>query len=107
MKYIPEDKAKALSRIREVGVRLTSQELNISMQTLYKWQREPQGEVQDTFAIKAEIPREELRQLIQNEKSLETTLNRLERENAALRDENAALRQTIAQLKSALVALLR
>lgn len=106
MKYKPDDKSKALSRIAEVGVRQTSQEMNISMQTLYKWQREPQAEAQDTLPLKMEMPGEELRQLILNEKSLETTLNRLEKENVSLRDENAALRQTIAQLKNALIALL-
>ena len=40
MKYTMEKKAEALARMAEIGVQKTSEEMNISVQTLYKWRNE-------------------------------------------------------------------
>lgn len=106
MKYKPEKKAEALSRIAQIGVPETSKELGISLQTLYKWRNESQGGAEIPSA-QPEIDDQELRKILQNDQMLEAAVKRLETENASLRAENAELRQTAGQLKRALLAILK
>jgi transposase-like protein len=102
-KYDAEKKAMAVARMAEIGVQKTSEELNISAQTLYKWRNEEKGGI---AAILADVGRDDLRQLIANDKILEEKVSRLEGDNESLRDENKALRDKYAQLKKAVIALI-
>lgn len=56
VRYTAEQKAQALESIKNIGVPKTSEELNISKQTLYKWNAE-EKENQPLAVSKARKPR--------------------------------------------------
>lgn len=104
MKYSQDRKAEALARISEIGVMKTSEEMHISVQTLYKWRNEagsPEALPEQTNTVA-----EELKQTIINDCFLEKKVATLEDENAALREENKELRKKTEQLRRAIITLL-
>lgn len=110
MKYSPEKKAAAVARMSEIGVQKTSEEMNISVQTLYKWRNEEGAPAADALKAprksKTVADTDDLKQLIVNDKFLEKKITALEAENAALRDENKELRLANEKMKKAIIALL-
>ena len=102
MKYTMEKKAEAMARMAAVGVQKTSEEMNISVQTLYKWR----NEARDASAGQPNVDADALRQFIQNEEMQAAAIKRLEDESAKLREENAKLRQENARLKIAVKAFI-
>lgn len=97
MKRYGEDiKAQALASIKAVGVKKTSEEMGLSIQTLYKWRNE--GKKPSGSKGKQEGKTGDLLQLLKEDHSLEKKIQQLE-------DENANLRKTLAQMKKAFVAM--
>lgn len=103
MKYTMDKKAEAMARMAAIGVQKTSEEMNISVQTLYKWRNESKGA---SFAGQSNVDVDALRQLIQNEEMQAAALKRLEGEAEKLRDENGKLRQENARLRIAIKAFI-
>lgn len=104
MKYNQDKKAAALARIAEIGVKNTSEELGISVPTLYKWRNEGGGVSSESAQGSAMT--EELRQVLINDQFLESKVKQLEDQNSALRDENRKLREKAAHMKKAIMALM-
>ena len=101
MKYTVEKKAEALARMTEIGVQKTSERMNISVQTLYKWRNEGKDGVD---AGPPNVDSDSLRQLIQNGEMHAATVKRLENEAERVREENTKLRQENARLRIAIKA---
>ena len=101
MKYTMEKKAEALARMAEIGVQKTSEMMDISVQTLYKWRNEGKD---DSDAGQPNVDTDSLRQFIQNGEMQAAAVSRLEGEVDRMREENAKLRQENARLKIALKA---
>lgn len=95
VKYSDEKKQEALQMIKEKGVKATHENMNISMQTLYKW-RNGDAEAPTPKAKKAKIPNDEMAKLINESEYLEAKVSSLEEEIKALREKNAALRKALA-----------
>ncbi|MCL2811841.1 MAG: hypothetical protein FWD25_08130 [Clostridia bacterium] len=103
MKYTMDKKAEAMARMAAIGVQKTSEEMNISVQTLYKWR----NEAKDASSVGLpNVDSEALRQLIENEEMQAAAIKRLEGDAERLRDENAKLRQENARLKIAIKAFI-
>ncbi len=100
-KYAPEKKEAAMTRMAEVGVAKTSEELGISVPTLYKWRNET-GDKADSSALSQEA----LQEVLGSDPYLEKKLRQVEAENAALREENLELRQRLAKMKTAMISLI-
>ena len=103
MKYTTEKKADAMARMAAIGVAKTSEEMNISVQTLYKWRNEAK---EGSGAAQPNVDADALRQFIQNEEMQAAAIKRLEGEADKLRDENTKLRQENARLKIAVKAFI-
>ena len=103
MKYTIEKKAEAMARMAAIGVAKTSEEMNISVQTLYKWRNEAK---EGAGAGQPNVDADALRQLIENEEMQAAAIKRLEGEAERLREENARLRQESARLKIAIKAFI-
>jgi transposase-like protein len=103
-KYTPAKKAEALVRMSEIGVQKTSEELNISVQTLYKWRNEDQNG--SARVAQAGLDADALLQVIQNEELHATAVKRLEDEAARLKEENSKLRQENGRLRVAVKAFI-
>jgi len=98
-----EKKAEALACIAEIGVQKTSEEMKISVQTLYKWR----NEVRDgADSAQPNMDTDAMRQFIQDGEMQAASIKRLEDESAKLREENAKLRQENARLKIAIKAFI-
>ncbi len=113
VRYTAEQKAQALESIKSIGVTKASEELNISKQTLYKWNTEAKADQppaasktrkpRKKLAAKAEksegkmklVDQSELQALLSNDDLLEK-INQLENENRSLRTTNVKLKQMIA-----------
>ena len=98
-RYDAETKAKALQRMKEIGAQKTHEELNISTQTLYKWQREAKA-----ASEKAESPElQKIQQVLEEQEDLAAQLEQAQKENArlaqALSDANAKRAQEAAKYK--------
>lgn len=104
MKYTQEKKSAAIARMAEIGVQTTSEEMSISVQTLYKWRNEEGSSAE----VPAPVPTisDDLKQLIANDRSLEKKIKSLEEENGGLRDEIKGLREANMKMKKAIIALL-
>ena len=97
MKRYGEDiKAQALASMNSIGVKKTSEEMGLSIQTLYKWRNE--GKKPADAKEQLQGGSADLLQLIKEDDSLIRKLQQLE-------EENANLRQTIARMKKAFVAM--
>ena len=103
MKYTVDKKAEAMARMAAIGVAKTSEEMNISVQTLYKWRNEAK---ESSIAGQPSADTDALRKLIQNEEMQTAAIKRLEGEADKLREENAKLRQENARLKIAIKAFI-
>jgi len=103
MKYTLDKRAEAMARMAAIGVQKTSEEMNISVQTLYKWRNEAKD---SAGASQPNVDTDALQQLIQNEEMQAAAVKRLEGEAEKLRDENAKLRQENARLKIAIKAFI-
>ena len=103
MKYTMDKKAEAMARMAAIGVQKTSEEMNISVQTLYKWRNEAKN---SPFGGQSNVDVDALRQLIENEEMQAVAIKRLEGEADKLRDENARLRHENARLKIAIKAFI-
>lgn len=99
MKYDVEKKAKAIARMSEIGVAKTSEEMNISVQTLYKWRSESQTDDVATTPAQPNNDLNGLLQVIHSEERQAAAIKRLEEENCKLREENAKLLQENTKLK--------
>lgn len=106
MKYSQEKKAAAIERIAKIGVKRASEELGISVQTLYKWRNEGDSGTMRSRPVLSEAKTEELRQALLNDQFLESKVKQLEDQNHALRDENKMLRAKAAQMKKAISDLI-
>lgn len=106
MKYDQERKASALERIAEIGVKKASEELGISVQTLYKWRNEGDGGTMRSRPAQSEAKMEGLRQALLNDQFLESKVKQLDDQNHVLREENKMLRAKAAQLKKAITDLI-
>jgi len=103
MKYTVDKKAEAMARMAAIGVAKTSEEMNISVQTLYKWRNEAK---EGSISGQSNVESDALRQFIHNEEMQAAAIKRLEGEADKLRDENAKLRQENARLKIAIKAFI-
>lgn len=99
MKYNVEKKAQAIARMAEIGVAKTSEEMNISVQTLYKWRSEDKVEDVVASPVQPDAGVEGLLRVIHSEERQTAAIKRLEEENAKLRDENTKLLQENSKLK--------
>lgn len=114
MRYNPDQKAEAIARIAEVGVPQTSQEMGISIQTLYTWQRKMKDADSSTFepmpaktaSVETKSIDDEVRQIILNDKTLLSTIERLEATVAELEKENAELRRSNIHMRNMIIASL-
>lgn len=111
MRYDSEAKAKALEMMATKGVSQTCADMNISKQTLYKWRNEAKKSAAientaETEEADAEVIEAAKRLLSEEALAQAETVQRLEHENACLREENAALRDRISKLKNAIAALI-
>ena len=82
-KYSQEFREDALKLASEIGVRKTSEKLDVSPKTLYAWQRKER--LGRGIAIKGLRPGE----------SPEDGMKRLEKENAELREANLILKKAL------------
>ena len=97
MKRYGEDiKAQALASINAVGVKKTSEEMGLSIQTLYKWRNE--GKKPSASKGIKEGKSDDLIQIIKEDAGLQKKIQQLE-------EENANLRKTIARMKKAFAAM--
>jgi len=103
MKYTMDKKAEAMARMAAIGVQKTSEEMNISVQTLYKWRNEAKDA---SVAGLPSVDTDALQKLIENEEMQAASIKRLEGDADRLRDENAKLRQENARLKIAIKAFI-
>ena len=103
MKYTFDKKAEAMARMAAIGVQKTSEEMNISVQTLYKWRNEAKD---GASAGQPNVDSDALCRLIENEEMQTAVVKRLEGDTERLRDENAKLRQENAKLKIAIKAFI-
>jgi len=103
MKYAMEKKTEALARIAEIGVQKTSVEMNISVQTLYKWRNERKD---GSDAALPSVNTDALRQFIQDGEMHTAAIRRLEGDAERLRAENTKLRQENARLRVAIKAFI-
>ena len=97
-KYDNDIKATAIAILRKKGVKETSQELGISLQTLYKWRNEDKLFLHSH----AETPTpkmEEMMRILRNDEIAELEMERLEA-------ENLRLRKTITLIRKAILAML-
>lgn len=97
MRYTSQQKEEALARIAEVGVSKASEELGISAQTLYKWQRESKAEAMP-LALDAQLPADvsqAIAAIQQDNQALLQKLESMERELAALRESNERLKNAL------------
>ncbi|MEA5015970.1 MAG: transposase [Candidatus Limiplasma sp.] len=100
VRYTQEQKAAALKSIEEVGLAKTAENMNIAVQTLYKWRNDSGAEKSppkspSKSSVKAKAS--EARTLLANDRTLQ-------KKNDQLEEENKALRATLARYKSMLVA---
>jgi len=103
MKYTMDKKAEAMARMAAIGVQKTSEEMNISVQTLYKWRNEAKDA---SAAGRPSVDADALQQLIENEEMHTAAIKRLEGDAGKLREENTKLRQENARLKIAIKAFI-
>ncbi|MCI1955833.1 MAG: transposase [Oscillospiraceae bacterium] len=82
-KYSQEFRDDAMKLVSEIGVRKTSEKLDVSPKTLYAWQRKEQ--LSRGIAIKGLRPGE----------SPEDGMKRLERENTEPREANSILKKAL------------
>lgn len=100
MRYTPDIKRKALEMMASVGVNQTSEDMKITKNTLYKWRNEQKAIEAERAATATETAQEAQKAAVSDEMALQSAvIQRLEEENAALKDQNE-------KLKKALVALL-
>lgn len=108
-RYSEELKTKALERIKEVGVKQTSEEMELSVPTLYKWRNEGAGGkaapgkrtatkgIGTNYKATGENADDVLR-ILQEDDTLDMRIRQLE-------EENENLRKTVARMKKALLAI--
>lgn len=100
VRYTAEQKNEALSRAKEIGVPKTSTEMGISIQTLYKWQREAKeaGAVDPaTFDAK---------KMLADVEVYKEQIAMLENESAALREQNEQLLAQNEKLRNVVTMLI-
>lgn len=113
-RYDGETKAKALQMLKELGAQKTHDELKISTQTLYKWQREANTASEKIDSL--EIQR--IKQLLEEQESLALQLEQAHNENARLAQalaetnskrgqDSAEYKKKIRRLNKLVVALLQ
>lgn len=98
MKYNVEKKAQAIARMAEIGVAKTSEEMNISVQTLYKWRNKQNGNPTEQMPEDVDSDIAELVKLVKSGDVLEGKVKELEEENAKLRLTNTRLKKAIVAL---------
>lgn len=100
-KYSPDKKNAAMERMAEIGVMKTSEELGISVPTLYKWRNEGKES-----ASPVRLNQEDLKDIMGSDPYLEKKVKQFEAENAALREENQALRDKVSKMRKAMLNLM-
>lgn len=96
-RYTPEQKSNALSRIEEIGVAKTAEELNISTQTLYKWRNEVK-EIDSSEATQAVTKVSAAKDLLANDRNLQEQIESLESQLKSSRAQNLRYRAALAAL---------
>ena len=96
-RYAEEIKTQALAKMNSIGVKKTSEEMGLSIQTLYKWRNE--GKAPSKTKEKGKGNSAELLKLIKAEDNMDKKIEQLE-------EENTQLRKTVSRLKKALAAMI-
>jgi len=96
-RYDHNMKTTAIKLLREKGVKETAEELNISIQTLYKWRNEDKL----FFRFHTEAPTPEMEDMVRILRNDEAADIKMERLDA----ENLRLRRTITLMRKALLAM--
>jgi len=95
-RYSDDIKKQAIESIKAIGVKRTGEEMDLSIQTLYKWRNDARG--LSGRSIPAGKSSELLR-LMKEDNSQEEKIRQLEM-------ENAKLRQTIVRMKKAFIEMM-
>lgn len=96
-RYAEEIKTQALAKMNSIGVKKTSEEMGLSIQTLYKWRNE--GKAPSKAKEQGKGNSAELLQLIKADDNMAKKIEQLE-------EENTQLRKTVSRLKKALAAMI-
>lgn len=102
-RYTEEDKQKALESMEDVGVTQTSEQMGISVQTLYKWRAGARpncvgfaGKAQEEPVKRASLT--DLARVLGDDDIYEEKIKELEAENFRLRRKISKLKQVIIEL---------
>ena len=100
IRYTEEQKADALKRVGEIGAPKASEELHISIQTLYKWKNEGKGKAPGKKTkgkgkiVKLPTP-DNVKGLLEESNGDKITIKTLKEENEKLRTMNERLRNAL------------
>ena len=97
VRYTNEQKAEIMQSIQEIGVAKTKEKFNVSLQTLYKWKNEASDAPKAKRMRKSAktVDAANVAELLKNDGYLNDKINKLEDENARLRDLNAKLKRAL------------
>lgn len=104
VRYTQEQKEEALNRVREIGVAKASEELHISVQTLYKWRNEVLVKIKEERQTKeaGELDPSTVKALIDPTIELKARVEALEAENMVLRERNEKMRTLLESMLKAI-----